>query len=287
MSGYLAGAVFGAGVAAIGWWAMIPGPPLKTRVLPYTDQGWTPRRAALPAVRFFFRILDALGSSRASVERRTTALGTLTPRDFRVRQIRNGALGAAIGIIVASLGVVRGIPVAVSVMIPLFAIFVGVLLSDQLLSRRLARRDAQVGAELPDIAQLLSLAVGAGQSMLSALSYVSSIGRGPLSREIARTVGAVHAGDPVPVALKALARRVNNPALHRFCDALLISFDQGTALASTLQTQAEDAREYQRRQLLEKGGKKEITMMVPVVFLILPITVIFALYPGIASLTFI
>ncbi len=77
MSGYLAGAVFGAGVAAIGWWAMIPGPPLKTRVLPYTDQGWTPRRAALPAVRFFFRILDALGSSRASVERRTTALGSL------------------------------------------------------------------------------------------------------------------------------------------------------------------------------------------------------------------
>ncbi len=57
--------------------------------------------------------------------------------------------------------------------------------------------------------------------------------------------------------------------------------------ALALQTQAEDAREYQRRQLLEKGGKKEITMMVPVVFLILPITVIFALYPGIASLTFI
>jgi len=31
---------------------------------------------------------------------------------------------------------------------------------------------------------------------------------------------------------------------------------------------------------MEQGGKKEIAMMVPVVFLVLPVTVLFAVYPG-------
>ena len=37
---------------------------------------------------------------------------------------------------------------------------------------------------------------------------------------------------------------------------------------------------------MEAGGKKEIAMMVPVVFLVLPVTVLFAVFPGIAYLSF-
>ena len=40
-----------------------------------------------------------------------------------------------------------------------------------------------------------------------------------------------------------------------------------------------------KRQLLEAGGKKEIAMMVPVVFIILPITILFALFPGLIAIT--
>ena len=39
-----------------------------------------------------------------------------------------------------------------------------------------------------------------------------------------------------------------------------------------------------RRRLMEAGGRKEILMMVPVVFVILPVTVLFAVYPGLAVL---
>ena len=37
---------------------------------------------------------------------------------------------------------------------------------------------------------------------------------------------------------------------------------------------------------MEEGGKKEIAMMVPVVFLVLPVTVLFAVYPGFSFLRF-
>jgi tight adherence protein C len=44
-------------------------------------------------------------------------------------------------------------------------------------------------------------------------------------------------------------------------------------------------RESGRRQLLEAGGRKEIAMMVPVVFLVMPVTVVFALFPGFIGLS--
>ena len=51
-----------------------------------------------------------------------------------------------------------------------------------------------------------------------------------------------------------------------------------------LRAQAEDVREASRRGLMETGGRKEVVMMVPVVFLILPVTVMFAVFPGLATL---
>ena len=64
-----------------------------------------------------------------------------------------------------------------------------------------------------------------------------------------------------------------------------MAIERGTPLAEVLRSQAMDVREAGKRALLEAGGRKEISMMVPVVFLILPVTVLFALYPGLLTLT--
>jgi tight adherence protein C len=65
---------------------------------------------------------------------------------------------------------------------------------------------------------------------------------------------------------------------------LVVAIDRGTPLAGVLHAQATDVRESAKRALLEAGGQKELQMMVPVVFLILPVTVLFALYPGLLTL---
>jgi tight adherence protein C len=72
--------------------------------------------------------------------------------------------------------------------------------------------------------------------------------------------------------------------LARFVDGMVIAVERGTPLADVLRAQAQDVRESSRRAIMEAGGRKEIGMMVPVVFLILPITVLFAVYPGFALL---
>jgi tight adherence protein C len=44
-----------------------------------------------------------------------------------------------------------------------------------------------------------------------------------------------------------------------------------------LHAQAADVREAGRRELIETAARKEVFMMVPVVFLVLPITVLFTI----------
>ncbi len=82
-----------------------------------------------------------------------------------------------------------------------------------------------------------------------------------------------------------MASRTSLPILARFVDGVAIALERGTPLADVLRAQAQDVREAGRRQLMETGGKKEIGMMVPVVFLVLPVTVVFAVYPGFAVLS--
>ena len=74
-------------------------------------------------------------------------------------------------------------------------------------------------------------------------------------------------------------------AFARFVQGVVVGIERGTPLADVLRAQAVDVRELGKRALLEAGGRKEISMMVPVVFMILPVTVLFALYPGLITLT--
>ena len=81
-----------------------------------------------------------------------------------------------------------------------------------------------------------------------------------------------------------MAARVDVPAVRRFVDGVAIAVQRGTPLADVLRAQAGDARADLHRALLEIAGRKELLMLVPVVFLVLPTVVLVALYPAISSL---
>ena len=56
-------------------------------------------------------------------------------------------------------------------------------------------------------------------------------------------------------------------------------------LADVLHAQAADVREAGRRDLIERASRKEILMMLPVVFLVMPLVVVIAFWPGYVGLT--
>ena len=75
------------------------------------------------------------------------------------------------------------------------------------------------------------------------------------------------------------------PLVARFAQGIAVAVERGTPLADVLHAQAADVREAGRRELIETAARKEVLMMVPVVFLVLPVTVLFAFWPGVVGLS--
>lgn len=237
--------------------------------------------------RWWMALIETLGSTTSTVERRLELLGgSLTLSGFRIQQL----VAAVVATILFGSGSFLMLTSSAlsSVVLPLAFLVLGALTGvtvwDQLLTWRAKRRQKLIDSQVPDTSDLLALALGAGESIPAALERMSRVAQGQLSFELGRTVGELRMGTSTTSALGRLARRNDSRALDRLCQTLITAVERGSPLARVLHDQAQDIRETARQQLMEEGGKREIFMLVPVVFLILPITVLFALYPGIAAL---
>lgn len=275
-------------------------PQLAQRVLPYVrDLPHDDRTVLLPtdqpgALRALFgpflgaaadsleRVLGGSASIRRRLERANLPIGV---HDFRVEQVLWGLVSfgatAAVSVLLALRSPGRTLPLLVLCAV---AFVVGVLLRENRLSAQVAERERRVLAEFPTVAELLALAVGAGEGPVTALDRVVTRSRGELSADLGAVLADIRTGSSVSTALDGLARRSGLPVVARFAEGMAVAIERGTPLAGVLHAQAADVREAGRRALIESGARKEILMMVPVVFLVLPVTVVFAFWPGVVGL---
>ena len=238
-----------------------------------------PLRAAADTVE---RVLGGSTSVRRRLERADL---DRTVHDFRVEQVLWGlaafAAAAAYGVLRALADPASGL---FSLALCVIAFVAGVLARDTHLSSQVKRRERQVLAEFPTVAELLALAVAAGESPVAALDRVVRRSGGALSSDLAKVLAAVRTGEPVGAAFDRMAASTGLPLVARFAQGIAVAIERGTPLAEVLHAQAGDVREAGRRELIEIAARKEVLMMVPVVFLVLPVTVLFAFWPGVIGL---
>ena len=127
----------------------------------------------------------------------------------------------------------------------------GVLGRDRWLTAQVARREERMLAEFPTVAELLALAVTAGEGPVGALERVHRLSGGELSRELGRALAEARAGSSLVQALEGVAARTSLLPLARFVDGVAIAVERGTPLADVLRAQAVDVREAGKRQLLD------------------------------------
>lgn len=260
---------------------------------PRTGAGFTPRwgavgRLAWPMLVRLSRGVDKVMGGARSVNRRLASIGSERRlEDFRLEQVMWGVVGALGGAALTAAIAAATLSVNVLAAIALVAVgaVTGVLGRDWWLTVQVRNRERAMLAEFPVVAEFLALAVTAGEAPTAALERVCRMCKGELSRELAQALAEARAGTPLTSALQAIAERTNLDVLSRFIDGLVIALERGTPLAEVLRAQAADVREAEKRALLATGGRREIAMMFPVVFLILPITVLFAMYPGLVNIT--
>jgi len=282
---------------------LIGRPQLATRVLPYVrDLPQVGRTPALrvastsptsAAVGVFGPVLGSLADGvervlggSASVRRRLQRAAIDTSvHDFRIEQVLWGLAGFAV---VAAYGVLKtltdpggGLTLVVLCVIGAAA---GVIARDNHLTGQVKARERRILAEFPTIAEMLALAVAAGESPVAALDRVVRRSGGELSADLAGVLAAVRTGEPVSSAFDHLAAVSGLSLVSRFAQGIAVAVERGTPLAEVLHAQAADVREAGRRELIEVAARREILMMVPVVFLVLPITILFAFWPGVVGL---
>lgn len=201
--------------------------------------------------------------------------------EFRSRQLLWTAIGFGLGVAFAVVaGLVRPLPLMAQVAIPVVCATCGFALKDWLLKRSAAARLRRIAAEFPTVVEFLTLSLSAGEGILDAVRRVARVSSGELAREFGSVVADINAGIPVATALTDAAAGIRLPIFTRCVSAITAALERGTPLAEVLRAQAEDARSEAKRDLLESAGRKEVAMLVPLVFLILPTTVLFAIYPG-------
>jgi tight adherence protein C len=169
-------------------------------------------------------------------------------------------------------------------LLSLIAFCSGWLTRDWWLTKQIEERRAALQEELPAAIDLITLSIMSGESVPASFARVAGIIPSGIGRELQGVVADVRAGDSIVVALEALKERLPIPVIGRFVDALITGIERGAPLSDVLRAQAEDGRESRRRQLLEIGGRREVVMLVPIVFLLMPTVVAFALYPGLVAL---
>lgn len=143
---------------------------------------------------------------------------------------------------------------------------------------------ARIELEFPMVVELFAILLAGNQSPATALDHISRRTQGEFSQVLSEAVGEIRQGANFAQALDLLSARIQSPMVRRFCDSLMIAVERGSPLIDVVNRQVEEVRNEQRARLLEAAGKAEIALMIPVVFLILPISVLFALWPSYFSL---
>jgi tight adherence protein C len=139
-------------------------------------------------------------------------------------------------------------------------------------------------SEFPSIIELFAVLISSGESPSVAFGSIAAIAKGTLAGEFQEVVSLMNSGKNLTQSLEILGSRTDSATIRRFCDTLILALERGTPLSEVLQRQVQEVREQSHAALLTSAGKAEIALMIPVIFLILPVSVLFALWPSYISL---
>jgi tight adherence protein C len=169
-------------------------------------------------------------------------------------------------------------------------IFMGALfmaggrLSSWIVRRRANKRRQDVQRALPTALDLITVCMEAGLSFDSGLAKVVEKTRGTLADEFGRVLTEMQIGKSRRDALRDMAKRLDTRDISSFVAAIVQADQMGMSLGPVMRAQAEDVRLRRRQRAEETAMKAPIKMLFPLMFCILPSTILVVLGPGLVTL---
>jgi tight adherence protein C len=231
--------------------------------------------AAMVSVSVFLLVI-ALKPRLVTVDRYLGSPGRTRTRRFRLPSPGSAVAGAVVGA-VTGLAIDQTKTVALGIVGALG----GALVNRAVRSTARERRASRLAHELPTVADTIALHVLAGESVSTAIARFTAVGRGVASDELNAVLAA---GIGLEESLRKAARETVHPEAARLYDLLGHAHRTGGGLADALTALAADFRASLARDLTAEGGRRALTTYGPILALMVPVTLLFLMYPTLAGL---
>lgn len=288
--GLIAFFTFIAAFAAFYAWAAPTSP--VTYEEPMRPEGYQPgifEKWVRPAIRNFAPAAPpslakyARGSANvATLLRRSGNPWNISPEEYVFLRILSALAVAAALSVYTVMGFLTFPPILVFAV----GLLIGALVPQALLSSEWGKRKKNLNRTLPEALDLMRICLNAGFNFPNALAeVVSLLPMGTTRSELKRTQADLRSGRTVAQAMDDFAYRCPTEQVEAFVRAVNISQAMGTDMASTLMSQADEARLAYERLVDVKAQKLQTTLFLPIIAFLLPVLMIVIFGPSLAELS--
>jgi tight adherence protein C len=294
MTALLAALGIGLGAAAVAGLVRPPTRRLAPRVRPYAIIARTalghraepaPPAGTLPglfapvvrdAARALSRVIESRGDDALARLIVQTGDETLTPEQYRVRQLAT-ACGFAFG---------GGVAAAVLLHAPVWVLIAGAAgfsygaaRERRRIEKSIAARAARMRLELYTINHLLAMHVRTGAGAMQAVQRLVDRGHGAVVDDLAAVLTWTRSGVGEAEAFRRAAEVTPEPSAARTYQLLAAGVERGVDLGKALLALSEDLRDARREQLHKDAVRRRAAMLVPTIAVLAPIMLLFIAAP--------
>jgi tight adherence protein C len=137
--------------------------------------------------------------------------------------------------------------------------------------------------EVPQHLEVMAARLRNGESVHAVLASQADRG-GKFSQALERLTLRITYGESIEEALKLLDEECESAIVSEFANKIALGLRRGSPMAEQFVQLAESSRGRLRVLQLKNAGRNELKMLVPLVFMILPVTVLFAIFPSLQIL---
>lgn len=152
------------------------------------------------------------------------------------------------------------------------------------LSAKITAKKTEIEKQLPNVLDLLSIAVDAGMGFDQALMYVTQNMDGPLVDELIIVNREMGLGVSRKDAFSHLAERTAIESVKGFGSAVVQASEMGLPIKNVLESQAASVREARVAAIKTKAAKASIKMLLPMVGFIFPVIFIILMGPAVLNI---
>lgn len=138
--------------------------------------------------------------------------------------------------------------------------------------------------EFSEMIEMFALATSAGESLLGGFIFLASFPNSSHAKLFVEVIDLTAQDISIMQAVDLVAERSSSISFRKFANTVILALERGSPLSAVLLNQAAESRSSYKADLLTLAGRAEIALLIPVVFLILPLSVIFTLWPSFHSI---